>query len=208
VISLPPEPDLPDSMFVEDPAVVVPEVAIITRMGAESRRAEAESLATVLARYRPVRYLREPATLEGGDVLRIEKTVFVGSSQRTNMEGIKQLASELSPFGYSVRAVSVDRCLHLKSACSWLGKQTVLANAEWIDIGILEAAGLRIVPVPPCETRAANVLAINGTVVVPAAFPETAALIAQLGFPVRTLDISELMKAEAGLTCSSIILST
>jgi dimethylargininase len=208
LISMPPEPDLPDSMFVEDPAVVVPEMAIITRMGAESRRRETEGLAPVLARYRPVRYLREPATLEGGDVLRIGKTMFVGRSQRTNTEGIQQLAAELSPFGYSVRPVPVDSCLHLKSACSYLGEQTVLANAEWVDPGIFRTEGLQILEVPAFEPRAANVLVINGTIVVPAAFPKTTALLARHGFTVRTLDISELMKAEAGLTCSSILLST
>jgi dimethylargininase len=207
VISLPPEPDLPDSMFVEDPAVVVPEMAIITRMGAESRRREAESLAPVLARYRPLRYLREPATLEGGDVLRIGKTLFVGVSQRTNAEGIKQLAAELNPFGYSVQPIPVDRCLHLKSACSSLGEQTVLTNAEWVDPGVFQREGLQVLEVPAPEPSAANVLAINGTIVVPVAFPKTAALLARFGFPVRTLDISELMKAEAGLTCSSILLS-
>lgn len=207
VISLPPEPGLPDSMFVEDPAVVVPEMAIITRMGAESRRREAEGLAPVLARYRPVRYLREPATLEGGDVLHIGKTLFVGRSQRTNAEGIKQLAAELSPFGYSVRPVPVDGCLHLKSACSYLGEQTVLANAKWVAPDVFHREGLRVLEVPAPEPRAANALAINRTVVVPAAFPKTAALLVRLGFTVRTLDISELMKAEAGLTCSSILIS-
>ncbi len=206
VISLPPEPDLPDSMFVEDPAVVVPEVAIITRMGAESRRREAESLAAELARHRPLRYLREPATLEGGDVLRIGRTLFVGRSRRTNDQGIEQLAAELRPFGYSVLTVPVDRCLHLKSACSYLGDQTVLANPEWVNVGIFESRNLRIVAVPKEEPRAANVLAIHGTVVIPAAFLDTAAFLARLGFNVRTLDISELMKAEAGLTCSSILL--
>jgi len=205
VISLAPEPALPDSMFVEDPAVVVPEVAIITRMGAESRRAEAESLAPVLARYRPVEYLREPATLEGGDVLRIGRTLYVGRSARTNTEGIRQLISILSPFGYSVHAVPVDRCLHLKSAGSYLDERTILANPEWIDTGIFEADSLRVVNVPAEEARAANVLAIGRRVMVPAAFPKTGALLAQLGFAVRTIDISELMKAEAGLTCSSIL---
>jgi dimethylargininase len=207
VISLPPEPDLPDSMFVEDPAVVVPEMAIITRMGAESRRREAESLAPVLARYRPLRYLREPATLEGGDVLRIGKTVFVGVSQRTNAEGMRDSVRELTPFGYSILGVPLDSCLHLKSACSYLGNRIVLVNPEWIEPEIFRLEGLQVVEVPPHEPRAANVLAIGGSVVVPAAFPDTAALVGQLGFHVRMLDISELMKAEAGLTCSSILLS-
>ena len=134
----------------------------------------------------------------GGDVLRIGKTIFVGNSQRTNAEGINQLAAELSPFGYSVHGVPVDRCLHLKSACSYLGAQAVLANPDWVETGFFELEGLRVVEVPTQEPHAANVLAIGETVIVAAAFPETAAIIAELGFTVLTLDISELMKAEAG----------
>jgi len=204
VVSLPAEPELPDSMFVEDPAVVVDEVAILTRLGAPSRRKETESLAPVLARYRPLRRIAEPATLEGGDVMRAGMTLFVGHSSRTNRAGIEQLRNELAPFGYSVKAVEVRGCLHLKSACSYLGDATVLANRAWIDGTPL--GGLKIIDVPPEEPRAANVLALGGTIVVPAAFPRTAALLERLGYNVRTLDISELMKAEAGLTCSSILL--
>jgi dimethylargininase len=204
VISLPPEPDLPDSMFVEDPAVVVAEVAILTRMGAESRRGEMESLAAVLARFRPLRRMREPATLEGGDVLRVGSTLYVGLSRRSNLPGVEQLANELLPFGYTVKAVPVQGCLHLKSACSYLGEQTLLANRAWVDPVAFD--GLRIVDVPPQEPHAANVLAIGGTVLVVEAFPVTAALIERLGWKLRTIDISELMKAEAGLTCSSILL--
>jgi dimethylargininase len=204
VVSLAPEPDLPDSMFVEDPAVVVPEVAILTRMGAESRRKETDSLAPVLARYRPLRYMHDPATLEGGDVLRAGSAVYVGLSGRTNRAGIEQLAAELEPFGYSVRPVPIHGCLHLKSACSSIGGQTLLVNPDWVDAGAF--GGFRIVEVPPEEPRAANVLAIGETVLVPEAFPRTAAAIQRVGRKVRTLDISELMKAEAGLTCSSILL--
>ena len=206
VISLPAEPDLPDSMFVEDPAVVVPEAAILTRMGAESRRKEGESLAAVLGRFRPLRFMNEPATLEGGDVLRIGSTVYAGLSGRTNHSGIEQLARELRPFGYSVRAVPVRGCLHLKSACSYLGGDTLLINREWVDAGVFE--GLRIVDVPREEPRAANVLSIGQTALIPSAFPRTGSLIEDLGWKVRPLDISELMKAEAGLTCSSILLET
>jgi dimethylargininase len=206
VVSLPPEPDLPDSMFVEDPAVVVPEVAVMTRMGAPSRRDEASRLALVLARYRPLRWMREPATLEGGDVLRVGTTLYAGLSARTNQAGIGQLAEHLRPFGYSVQAVPVEGCLHLKSACTCLDGQTLLANRAWFDPGAFRS--LRIVEVPSEEPRAANVLAVGGAVLVPAAFPRTAALLERLGWKVRPLDISELMKAEAGLTCSSILLET
>jgi dimethylargininase len=206
VVSLPAEPEMPDSMFVEDPAVVVNEVAVMTRMGAESRRKESESLAAALARFRPLRWMRQPATLEGGDVLRVESILYVGLSARTNREGMAQLATELARFGYSVRPVEVRGCLHLKSACTYAGDQTVLANGDWIDTSIFR--GFRIVDVPRTEPHAANVLAIGETVLVPAAFPATAELIQGLGRKVRTLDISELMKAEAGLTCSSILFHT
>lgn len=206
VLSLPAEPDLPDSMFVEDPAVVVKEAAVMTRMGALSRRPESESLAVALARFRPLRWLREPATLEGGDVLRLGSAVFAGLSSRSNAEGIAQLAAELSPFGYSVRGVGVRGCLHLKSACCAIGERTILANRAWFDTAAFE--GFEIVDVPPDEPRAANVLTVGETVIVPESFPATARLLERRGWKVRTLDISELMKAEAALTCSSILLET
>jgi dimethylargininase len=206
VVSLPPVPDLPDSMFVEDPTVVVAEVAVMTRMGAPSRREEAAHLAPVLARYRPLRWIQEPATLEGGDVLQVGRTLYVGLSARTNREGIEQLAEHLRPFGYCVEAVSVRGCLHLKSACTCLDGETLLANRSWFDPETFR--GIRVVDVPSEEPRAANVLAIGGSVLAPTAFPRTVALIERLGWRVRLLDISELMKAEAGLTCSSILLET
>lgn len=203
VMSLAAEPDLPDSMFVEDPAVVVAELAVMTRMGIESRRGESETLAHALAQFRPLRWLREPATLEGGDVVRVGSTLFVGLSRRTNPEGIAQLASELEPWGYYVRPVEVRGCLHLKSACCYLGDDTIIANREWF--GAAPFKKLTIIDVPAEEPRGANVLAVSHTALVPAAFPRTAELLDGRGWQVRTLDISELMKAEAGLTCSSII---
>jgi len=203
VISLPAEPDLPDSMFVEDPAVVVNEVAVMTRMGAASRRGESASLAQALAPFRPLRWMREPATLEGGDVLRMGTALFVGVSARTNADGIAQLAAELERFGYSVRPVKVRGCLHLKSACCPIGDRKILANRDWFDTSAFE--GYDIVDVPRHEPRGANVLAIGDTVMVPACFPGTARVLEDLGRQVRMLDISELMKAEAGLTCSSIL---
>lgn len=203
VVSLPAEPDMPDSMFVEDPAVVVKEVAVITRMGVASRRCESESLAPALARFRPVRWLHEPATLEGGDVLRVDSTLFIGLSERTNADGIAQLAQELEPWGYYLRPVEVRGCLHLKSACCYLGDETIIANPDWFDATPFKK--FKIVNVPAEEPRAANVLAIGKTVLLPAAFPRTAELLDELGWQVRPLDISELMKAEAGMTCSSIL---
>ena len=204
VISLPAEPGLPDCMFVEDPAVAVEQIAVMTRMGAESRRGESESLAKVLARFRPLEWLRAPATLEGGDVLRAGSTLFVGLSARTNQAGIEQLAGLLQPLGYCVRAVPVRGCLHLKSGCCAIGERRILANREWIDTSTFD--GFEIIGVPAEEPGAANVLTIGRTALAPSAYPRTAELLTRLGWNVRQLDISELMKAEAGLTCSSILL--
>jgi dimethylargininase len=203
VLSLPAEPDFPDSVFVEDPAVVVDEVAVIARMGALSRRGEAASLARALAPYRELRWLREPATLEGGDVMRIGRSLYVGVSHRTNRAGLEQLAGELSPLGYSVTPVTVRGALHLKTACCSLGDGAILANRAWLDPEPLRQ--FRIIDVAPGEGRAANVLAIGGEAIVPACFPRTAEILTRAGYKVRALDVSELMKAEAGVTCSSLI---
>ncbi|MBZ5724332.1 MAG: dimethylargininase [Acidobacteriia bacterium] len=203
VVSLAAEPELPDAVFVEDPAVVVDELAVMARMGAASRRREAESLAQALATFRPLDWLREPATLEGGDVLRIGATLFVGLSARTNREGIRQLTAALAPLGYTVVPVEVRGCLHLKTACCYAGGETILANRAWFDTAPF--GNFRIVDVAPEEPRAANVLAIGNTVVIAACFPATARALERLGRDVRTLDVSELMKAEAGLTCSSLL---
>ena len=203
VISLPAEPELPDAVFVEDPAVVVEEVAVMARLGAESRRPEAESLARVLQEFRPLRSMEAPATLEGGDVVRAGRTLFVGTSGRTNAAGVKQLAATLGPFGYAVKPVEVRGCLHLKSACTYLGEGRILVNRGWADCAALE--GFHLVDVPADEPEAANVLTIGETAIVAECFAETARLLEGLGWRVRTLDNSELMKAEAGMTCSSLV---
>lgn len=204
VISLPAEPDLPDSVFVEDPVVVVDEVAVVTRTGAPSRRNEADSLAPAIEHYRPLRYMRPPATLDGGDVLRVGPTLFVGLSRRTNPDGLRQLSDITKPFGYTARAVEVRGCLHLKSAVSDLGDGAALVNRAWVDAGAL--GGLRLIDVPEREPWAANVLAVNGVVLMPACYPETAERLDGLGYRVRTIDVSEMMKAEGGVTCMSVLL--
>jgi dimethylargininase len=203
VVSLPAVPDLPDAVFVEDPAIVLDEIAIMTRMGAESRRGESASLAEAIAQFRPLRWIAEPGTLEGGDVVRIGSTLFVGRSARSNDAGIAQLARELAPLGYAVRAVEMQSCLHLKSACTYLGRDTVLANRDWVDLGPFEDAS--VVDVAPGEPAAADVLAIGDTVILPASFPETARILDRTGWRVLPIDVSELQKAEAGVTCMSLI---
>jgi dimethylargininase len=203
VISLPAEPALPDAVFVEDPVVVVDEVAVICRTGAESRRGEAASLAEALAAFRPLRHLQEPATLEGGDVLRIGRDIFVGLSPRTNEAGISQLAAELEPLGYRVRPVPVRNCLHLKTACSYVGDDTLLLNRAWLDTTPLD--GWKLLDVAEDEPWAANALRIGDTVLVPAGFPRTEAILRRAGLRVHALDLSEFRKAEGSVTCMSVI---
>jgi dimethylargininase len=203
VVSLPAAGDCPDGVFVEDPVLVLDEVAIVTRMGAEARRGESESLAQEVAKFREVRRLTEPATLEGGDVMRIGKTLYVGWSKRTNRAGIDQLGEVLAPFGYRVVGVDVSGCLHLKSACCYLGGDRILANREWFDHTALD--GFNFLDVPPAEARAANVLRIGDTVLIPSVFKWTAELLKVNGYQPRPVDTTELMKAEAGVTCMSLL---
>lgn len=203
MVSLPAEPGLPDAVFVEDPAVVVDEFAVISIMGAPSRRPEARSLANALSRYRPLKFLVEPATLDGGDVLRVGRSVFVGLSRRTNRDSIAQLSDLLRTYDYRVQAVEVRGCLHLKSACSYIGNDTILVNRSWIDAERLR--GFDLLDVPGEEPAAANALLLNDVVIMPASFPKTRALLEQRGFRVRAIDVSELQKAEAGVTCTSLI---
>src|SRR5262249_15939834 len=131
VISLAPEPGLPDSPFVEDAAVVVDELAVIATMGAGTRRSEVRSIEHCLSLYRSPRYLNNSATLEGGDVVQVDHSLYVGLSGRTNREGIDQLREALGPFGYQVKAVKVSGCLHLSTGCSYIGSNTILANPDW-----------------------------------------------------------------------------
>jgi len=203
VISLPADARFPDGVFVEDPALVLDEIAIMTRMGAESRRGEGESIAKALAEFRSLTWIHDPGTLEGGDVMRIDRTLYVGASRRTNSEGIRQLREVAAPLGYEVVAVPVRGCLHLKSACCYLGGESILANRAWMDATFLD--GYRIVDVPAAEPRSANVLLVGDTVILPAAFPATKDLLEKSGFTVRTVDASELAKAEGGVTCTSIL---
>jgi dimethylargininase len=203
VHSLPADKQLPDSSFVEDPALVLDEVAVILPLGTESRRPEAIALAAVLAPYRELKYVELPATAEGGDILPVGQKLFVGLSSRTDEAGIRQLEAIVAPFEYEVTDVLVTGCLHLKSAVTFLGRNTLLANREWFDHAKL--AGYGWIDVDPEEPHAANALAFGNTVLLPASFPKTRARIEAAGFEVFSVDISELQKAESGLTCSSLL---
>jgi dimethylargininase len=203
VISLPAEPALADSMFVEDPAMVLDELALIFPLGTESRRPEAATVANALSQFRELKYVQLPGTAEGGDILRVGHQLFAGLSKRTNKEGIRQLQSIVGQHDYIVTTVPVTGCLHLKSAVTFLGRNTLLANRKWFDASCMP--GFEWIEVAPEEPHAANALAFGDTVILPASFPLTRARIEARAFTVLPLDISELQKAESGLTCSSLL---
>ena len=204
IVSLPAEPNLPDSVFVEDVAVVLDELAVVTRPGAESRRAETALIARVLERFRPVAAIRAPGTLDGGDVLRVGRRVFAGLSARSNREGIEQLRALLLPNGYSVEALPVSGCLHLKSAATQVRPDAVLFNPLWVDRAAFE--GYERLEVDPVEPDAANALLVGAGVIYPTAFPRTADRLERAGVPLVQTDVSELAKAEGAVTCCSLIL--
>jgi dimethylargininase len=201
---LPPLPEHADGVFVEDTAVVLPELAVITRPGATSRQGEVESTATALARHRSLQRIAAPGTLDGGDVLRVGRSLYVGLSARTNREGAKQLQGAIAPHGYTVRALPLQGCLHLKSAVTFLPPDRVLINPDWIDPAVFHR--LRIVEVDASEPNAANTLTLAGTTLVSTRYPRTAETLRSLGISLWPTEVDELHKAEAGLTCMSLIL--
>ena len=203
VRTLPAEDALPDSVFVEDAAVVLDEVAVITRPGAESRRPETASVAAALAAYRPLVTITAPGTMDGGDVLRIDRAVYVGETDRTNRAGIEQLTAALAPFGYRVHPVAVRECLHLKSAATLVAADTVLCNPRWVEPATF--VDRRVIEVDPGEAGAANGLEVGDRLVYPVSFPATARRLAERGITLVPVDVSELQKAEGAVTCCSLI---
>jgi len=203
VIELPPLDDLPDAVFVEDAAVVVDEIAVLARPGAASRAPEVASIARALAPYRKVVSLGGAGTLDGGDVLRVERQFYVGLSRRTTAEGAAALGAALSPFGYGVTPLPVTGCLHLKTAASYLGQSRVLVHRPWFDATALK--GLDLIDAPADEAWGANVLVLGNDVVMAAGFPRTRELLKRLGLRTHEVAFTELLKAEAGVTCESII---
>ena len=240
VIRIAEAPDMPDGVFVEDAAVVLDDLAIITRPGAISRRAETTSVAAALERFRPLRTIEAPATLDGGDVLAIDGKLYIGLSQRTNTAAIRQINavpspaaepalseaegrhplpreraaanSEPSPLGEGgpkgrVRGVPVrfQNCLHLKSAVTLIGERTLLMNPQWVDAG--QFGDFEVIPVDDKEPFGANALRLDDILLYSASYPRTRRLLESRGFHVETLDLFELEKAEAGVTCCSLIFS-
>lgn len=204
VLELPAQADLPDSVFVEDIAFILPETAVITRPGADSRKPETESIAQALSPFAKLLFLREPATLDGGDVLVVGKRIFVGLSTRSNDEAIRQLRELLGGYGYTVTGVPLRDCLHLKSAVTRVDDSTLLINKNWVDTAFF--ADYNLIEVDPSEPYAANCLPIGDAIIFPAAFPKTRAKLETLGCKIVSVEVDELAKAEGAVTCCSLIL--
>lgn len=196
-------PDLPDAVFVQDAAFVFDEVAVIARPGAVSRRAETASVAAALGRHRPLRAIEPPGTLDGGDVLVLGRSVFVGQTARTNADGARQLAAILTSFGYTVTPVAPTGCLHLQTAVTPVADGTILVNRAWVDPAVF--AEVEVIDVDPAEPFAANALWVNEALIYPNSFPRTRDRLEVRGLRVVPVDMSELAKAEAGVTCCCLL---
>ncbi len=195
----------PDGLFVEDALVVVDGRAIITRPGAASRRGEIDSIRPIVAALGfAIAAIEAPGTLDGGDVLCVGRDVFIGLTTRTTLPAIKQFAAIVAPLGRRVHAVGVPGCLHLKSAITSLPDGSLIAVPGWVDAAVFEAAGYRVHPA--AEPSGGDVLCLGHTVVLPADAPRTADAISDLGFDVEPIDVGELQKIEAGVTCMSVML--
>lgn len=202
---LAPAPEHPDGVFVEDAAIVLDEIAVIARPGAESRRGELAAVADALAVHRRLSVIREPGTLDGGDVMRAGRDLFVGATARTNRRGFEELAAIAQAFGYRTAQVDVRGCLHLKTAVTALDAETLVINPRAVDPALF--AGRRLVHADDREPSGADVLAVGGVVLVAASAPLTREAIARAGFRAEAVDISEFEKAEAGVTCLSLLVA-
>jgi len=194
---------LPDSCFVEDTAVIFGEKAVICNMKTKSRAKEVIEVAKVLGKMKELHYIKPPATIDGGDVLKVEDAVFVGLTSRTNLHAIKQLERILARSDYEIIPAKVHNVLHLKSACTYLGDNHVLVAEGCFDTGLLR--NCKKIVVPKGEEYAADCLAVKGTVLVARGYSETKRLIEEAGFSTKELDVSEFRKGDGALTCLSIL---
>jgi dimethylargininase len=203
VLELPAEPDLPDSVFVEDTAIVLPEVALITRPGADSRKPETASIVRALRPYRDLVFIESPGTLDGGDVLVLGKSICVGLSTRSNPEAVQEMNQLLGRYGYKTQGVEMHDCLHLKTAVTRVDDQTLLINRQWVDVENFE--GFRLIDVDESEDFAANCLPLGDSIIFPISFPKTGAKLAAQGYKIKPVMVDELAKAEGAVTCCSLI---
>ncbi len=204
VIDLEPDEQFPDGCFVEDTALITPEFAIITNPGAASRKGETASIIPVLEQFRPLKFLPAALTLDGGDVLRIGKTFYIGLSARTTTEAASALGEMVQPHGYAVVPMMVRDILHLKTGVCFMGDKTIVATQQFASCP--EFQEFKKIVTLPVEDYAANCLRINDHIVIAAGFPELKRNLQQLNLPVLEVEMSEFRKMDGGLTCSSLLL--
>jgi dimethylargininase len=197
-------PQYPDSVFVEDTAIVLDDVAVLARPGAASRRGEVAAIEDALSRWLPLVRVQPDATLDAGDVLRLDRTLWVGRSRRTDAEAIRQLARLVAPFGYDVRGATMRDALHLKTAVTQVGERQLLVNPAWVDAA--QFGDVEIIPVDPLEPFAANALMVGNRVIHSTAFPRTQDRLGARGIDIAGVDASELARAEGGVTCCSLLI--
>jgi len=203
LVTVPSEPELPDSVFIEDTAIVLDEVAVLCRPGIESRRREVEGVEGVLKKYRTISSIQPPGTLDGGDLLRVGRVIYAGLSTRSNQSGIEQLRRIVADYAYFVKTIEVTKCLHLKSAVSQVATGTLLINSDWIDRSAF--GGMELIDVDKKEPHAANALLVEQRVICPSSFPRTMDKLVACGIEMIPVDMSELQKAEGAATCCSLI---
>jgi len=196
------QPDYPDAYFVEDTAVVTPEVAVITIPGAKSRQGEQTSIEPVLSQFRKIENIQAPGTVDGGDVLMVEDRFFIGISDRTNIEGARQLGTILESHGYAWDTISVGEGLHLKSSINYLGRNTLILTAPFQHLNLFDLYNKIVLD--DTETYAANTLWVNNSLIMPKGFPATKKKLSALNQPIIELDVSEVAKMDGGLTCLSL----
>ncbi|XPV77395.1 MAG: dimethylarginine dimethylaminohydrolase family protein [Desulfovibrio sp.] len=202
VTTLSPEEEYPDATFVEDTAVVTPEFAVITNPGHAARQGEEKTIEPVLAQYRTLERIQGDGTLDGGDILMVEKHFYIGQSDRTNMEGAEQLGRIVEKYGYTYDIIPVGAGLHFKSSVNYIGKNTVLVTEDFA--GHETMSKFTEIVVAPEEEYAANCLLINDSLIVPKGFEKTLGQISGLGLDIIELDVSEFRKMDGGLTCLSL----
>lgn len=206
IVSVPTEPSLPDSVFIEDTALVLDEIAVLCRPGAASRRPEVAGVANILQQYRTLASIQPPGTLDGGDLLCIDKVIYAGLSTRSNQSGIEQLRSIVADYEYTVKMVETTKCLHLKSAVSVVSPGTLLINPDWISKSAF--ADYELVDVASEESHAANALPVAGSLIYSSSYPRTAEKLTACGIDVVPVDVSEVQKAEGAVTCCSLVFTT
>ena len=203
IVTLPTEPGLADSVFIEDTAMVLDEIAVLCRPGAASRQPEVAGVESVLQQYRTLASIQPPGTLDGGDLLRVGKVIYAGLSTRSNQSGIEQLRSIVADYGFSVKTVETTKCLHLKSAVSEVAAGSLLINPDWISRSVFRDCDL--IDVDKKEAHAANALRVGRSVIYPSSFPRTMEKLVACDIGVTPVNVSELQKAEGAVTCCSLI---